>query len=127
VCTSSYTLSSETEVREINVRRLLILIRRLALRDGADFVFLPNDIALRNSVRRQFNQTLSNMFVRGAFTGSTQDEAFQVVTDSSVNTPEMIDQGRFIVELRVAPSLPLEFLTVRLVQTGGEVLLSEEF
>ena len=127
VCASSYTLSTDTEVREINVRRLLILLRRLALRDGADFVFQPNHTALRNGVRRRFNALLSNMFVQGAFAGNTQDEAFQVVTDSSVNTPEMIDQGRFITELRVAPSLPLEFLTVRLVQTGGEVLLSEEF
>jgi phage tail sheath protein FI len=36
-----------------------------------------------------------------------------------------MDQGRFIVELRVAPSLPLAFLTVRLVQTGAEILLQE--
>jgi len=127
MCASSYTLSTDTEVREINVRRLLILLRRLALRDGTDFVFLPNDTALRNSVRRRFNDLLSNLFLLGAFAGNTQDEGFQVVTDSSVNTPEMIDQGRFVVELRIAPSLPLEFLTVRLVQTGGEVQFSEEF
>jgi hypothetical protein len=127
VCSSSYTLSTDSEVRDINVRRLLILIRRLALRDGAEFVFQPADTALRNSVRRRFNALLSNMFLLGAFAGNTQDEAFRVVTDGTVNTPDMVDQGRFIIELRIAPSLPLEFLTVRLVQTGGEVLLSEEF
>lgn len=127
VCANSSTLSTDTEVREINVRRLLILLRRLALRDGAEFVFLPNDSALRNGVRRRFNAILSNLFVLGAFAGSTQDEGFQVVTDSSVNPPESVDLGRFVVELRIAPSLPLEFLTVRLVQTGGEVQLSEEF
>ena len=127
VCTSSNTLSTDTEVRDINVRRLLILLRRLAVRDGSEFVFLPNDSALRNGVRRRFNTILSNLFVLGAFAGSTQDEGFQVVTDSSVNPPEAVDLGRFVVELRIAPSLPLEFLTVRLVQTGGEIQFSEEF
>jgi hypothetical protein len=43
-----------------------------------------------------------------------------------VNTPRSVDQGRFIVELRVAPSLPMTFLTVRLVQSGDRLLVLEE-
>jgi phage tail sheath protein FI len=109
------------------VRRLLILLRRLAQRDGAEFVFQSNTTGLRYAVQRRFQDILANLFMLGAFAGDTQDEGFRVVTDSSVNLPETVDQGRFIVELRVAPSLPLEFLTVRLVQTGGEILLTEEF
>jgi hypothetical protein len=38
-----------------------------------------------------------------------------------VNTnvsPQDRDEGRFILELRVAPSLPMRFITVRLVQSG---------
>jgi phage tail sheath protein FI len=66
------------------------------------------------------------MFLRGAFAGATQDESFLVRTDISVNPPESVEQGRFIVEIRVAPSLPLEFLTVRLLQSGGDLTLSEE-
>ena len=30
-----------------------------------------------------------------------------------------MEQGRFIVELRVAPAQPLTFVTIRLMQTGN--------
>ena len=123
---SSATLSTDTAVSEINVRRLLILLRRLALRDGMAFVFQPNDTSLQHLVRRRFDDILGNLFLLGAFAGDVQDDGFRVVTDSSVNPPEMIEQGRFVVELKIAPSLPLEFLIVRLIQTGGEILLTEE-
>ena len=53
-------------------------------------------------------------------TGSVVDgkARFQVVTDDSLNTPQSVDLGRFIIELRVAPSLPMRFLTIRLLQTS---------
>jgi phage tail sheath protein FI len=72
-------------------------------------------------VQRGFEAMLGTMFERGAFAGATAATAFQVVTDASLNTPASIDQGRFIVELRVAPSRPLTFLTLRLVQIGDRV------
>jgi phage tail sheath protein FI len=72
-------------------------------------------------VQRGFEAMLGDLFQRGAFAGTTAATAFQVVTDESLNTPQSIDQGRFIVELRVAPSRPMTFLTLRLVQTGDRV------
>jgi hypothetical protein len=42
-----------------------------------------------------------------------------------LNTPQSIDLGRFIVELRVAPSLPLTFLTIRLIQTNDRTVATE--
>jgi len=35
------------------------------------------------------------------------------------------DAGRFFVELRVAPSLPLQFLTIRLSQIGERFTVLE--
>jgi len=61
---------------------------------------------------------LDGMFERGAFAGVSPATSYQVVTDSSLNTPQSVDLGRFIIELRVAPSLPMRFLTIRLVQTS---------
>ncbi len=119
------TLSADRDLREINVRRLLILLRRLALREGQEDVFLPHDARLRRLVRRRFEALLTDLFGRGAFAGASPDEAFQVVTDDSVNPPESVDQGRLIVELRVAPSLPMEFLVVRLLQGGSGALTVE--
>ena len=119
------TLSREIDVRPINVRRLLILLRRLALRVGATYVFEPNDDSFRRLVQRGFETVLEGMFERGAFAGNTPATSFQVIADDSINTPTSVDQGRFIVELRVAPSLPLTFITIRLVQANDRSLVME--
>lgn len=119
------TLSRSEENRPVNVRRLMILLRRLVLREGNRNVFEPDSIDFRNRIHHYFTRLLTNLYSRGAFTGNTQDAAFRVVVDSSVNTQQSIDRGRFIVELRVAPSRPLEFLTVRLMQTGENTVFSE--
>lgn len=122
---SADTLSDDADFRPINVRRLLMLLRRMALRLGATYVFEPQSDAFRRLVARGFNGMLDQLFVRGAFAGRTPATSYQVVTDETLNTPQSTDLGRFIVELRVAPSLPMRFLTVRLVQTGDLGLVTE--
>jgi hypothetical protein len=122
---SADTLHDDEDFRPINVRRLLMLLRRMALRLGATYVFEPHSAIFRRLVERGFNAMLDQMFVRGAFAGRTPATSYQVVAGESLNTPQSIDQGRFIVELRVAPSLPMTFLTVRLVQTGDRSLVTE--
>jgi hypothetical protein len=114
---SEDTLSLDRELRPINVRRLLALLRRLALLHGARFAFEPNSDAFRRRVQRGFSEVLSLLYGLGAFRGDTPDEAFRVVADDTVNRPVDVDAGRLTVELRVAPSLPLAFITVRLVHT----------
>lgn len=123
---SAQTLSASDDLRPINVRRLLILLRRLALREGTTFVFEPNSSNFRRAVQRRFEQFLDELYVRGAFAGRTPETAYRVVTDESVNTRTSIEQGRFIVEMRVAPSRPLAFITVRLIQEGPGGLTIQE-
>ena len=89
-------------------------------------MFEPNGDTLRRSVERGFTVLLNDMFRRGAFAGATAAESFKVVTDDTINTATDRDAGRLLVELRVAPSLPLQFLTVRLVQTGERLSIVEE-
>lgn len=122
---NSDTLSSDPELCQINVRRLLSLLRRLALKHGVTYVFEPHSQAFQRAVRRGFEALLNQMFERGAFAGTTPATSYQVVVDESLNTPRSVDQGRFIVELRVCPSLPLRFLTVRLVQSGDRGFAQE--
>jgi phage tail sheath protein FI len=126
VAMDALTLHPGDEFGELHVRRLLILLRRLALREGTAFVFRSNDNALRRLAERLFEQVLGDLFVRGAFAGARHEEGYVVVADDTVNTPQSRDAGRFIVELRVAPSHPLMFLTVRLVQEGGAWQATEE-
>jgi len=120
------TLSRSTELQAVNVRRLLILLRRLALREGNTYVFEPNDVDFRDKVRQRFERLLSDLYVQGAFTGTSPDAAYRVIVDNSVNTPQSLDLGRFIIELRVAPSRPLAFINIRLTQTGPEQLAIQE-
>jgi hypothetical protein len=125
VVLDSDTLSNDGDLRPINVRRLLILLRRQALRLGATYVFEPHSPAFRRLVERGFTGMLEDMFVRGAFAGSSPGTSYQVIADESLNTTQSVDQGRFIVELRVAPSLPLTFVTIRFIQTGDRSFVAE--
>jgi hypothetical protein len=120
------TLAVDTELRPINVRRLLILLRRLALRRGVSYVFEPNGPVLRRAVERGFNALLGELFRRGAFAGRTAEESYRVVTDDTLNTPGDYEAGRFLVELRVAPALPMRFISILLAQGGERLTVTEE-
>jgi hypothetical protein len=119
---SERTLCDDPDWDLISVRRLISLLRRLAQRYGPTWVFEPNDEAFARLVKRTFVSLLDQMFARGAFAGATPGTSYQV---NVVTTPRDIDEGRFIVELRVAPSLPMHFITVRLVQSGERSLVTE--
>lgn len=119
------TLSEDENLRPIGVRRLLQVLRRAALLHGAVYTFEPNGDPLRRAIKRTFEGLLARMFELGAFSGATPAESFSVNTGSPPNTPESVDQGRLIIELQVAPSRPLSFLTIRLVRTGAGLLQLE--
>jgi phage tail sheath protein FI len=123
-------LSAETlaggPLRPLGARRLLILLRRLALREGNTFAFDPHSDALRRGVAARFEGLLTRLFERGAFAGARPADAFQVRADAAVNPPEAVERGHLVAELRVAPSQPLAFLTVRLVQLDGAGLTAFE-
>jgi hypothetical protein len=122
VAQSADTLARDPDLAPIHVRRLLILLRRLALRLGPSYVFEPSNDAFRRLVQRGFEAALDTLFVRGAFAGAQRDAAYQLVVDA---LPTVADLGRFVVEIKVAPSLPMSFLTVRLIQSGERGVVTE--
>jgi IPT/TIG domain len=122
---NAHTLSDASELLQVSVRRLMILLRKVAAARGMDFVFETNHQQFREGVRVILEDLLRFMFERGAFAGATAEQAFRVVTDASVNTPQSIDQGRFIAHIQVAPSQPMEFITVLLTRTGDGLLATE--
>jgi hypothetical protein len=125
LCLSALTLSDDDDLTPINVRRLLSFLRKTSIKAGVDYIFEPNDDRFRRGVQRGFEKLLNGLFLQGAFAGRVASDAFQVVTDSSINTRATADRGEFYVELRVAPSLPMRFLTIRLLQTADTTLVSE--
>ena len=118
------TLAGDEDLRPIGVRRLMQLLRRVALRRAAGYVFEPHDAVFRRAVQRGFEALLADLYQRGALAGDTAAQAFQVITGESLNTRASTDAGRFIVELRVAPARPMAFLTLRLTQTSDGISLS---
>jgi hypothetical protein len=120
------TLSLGEDLQPINVRRLIDLLRRLVLMYAPAYVFEPNDARLRRRIQRGFEANLRTMYSLGAFRGAVPEQAFQVVSGDPPNTRQSTDQGRLVVELRVAPSLPMRFMTVRLVQGAAGGLETQE-
>ncbi len=119
---SANTLSADPDWILINVRRLISLLRRLALRYGPNYVFEPNSPAFRRTVQREFSAIMGLMLARGAFAGDTPETSFQVNVSA---LPQDIDAGRLVIELRVAPSVPMRFILVRLVQSGDQSAITE--
>jgi hypothetical protein len=113
---SAFTLSLDDQLVQISVRRLMIFLRKLAFRRGMRYVFEANNERFRQRVQASFEHTLTLMAVRGALT------AFEVVTSSEINTPNDYDNGRFLIALKVAPTLPIEFITVILLRAGEGLL-----
>src|SRR5262249_27369770 len=125
LCLSALTLTEDEDLLPINVRRLLSVLRKTAVLVGNRYVFEPLSDIFRRAVQRGFENLLEELARRGAFVGRNQNEQFQVVVDGGLNTSITADQGRFYVELRVAPSLPLRFLTIRLLQQADRTFITE--
>jgi hypothetical protein len=101
---------------QLSVRRLLIWLRKIALRAGLRYTFEVNNERFRALVRRRFERILGDLAARGAW------HAFRVFTDEGVTTNDDIENGRLVITLQVAPTSPVEFITVTLVRSGEGLL-----
>jgi phage tail sheath protein FI len=117
------TLSDESDWRQINVRRLMMLLRRTALRRGMTYVFEGNGPVLRRAIERDLRGMLDDLQERGAFAGKVSAQSFRVAVDEKASDP---DTGRLVVEIAVRPAQPMRFLTLRLVQVGARLTILEE-
>jgi len=123
--TRANTLSLEPDWESIGVRRLLILLRRLARREGERFAFEPNDMGLRRSLERSFDALLQRLMQRGAFRGVDAAQSYALRTASGAAALGEIERGECSLLIQVAPSRPLRFLTLHVLR-AGEALLIEE-
>jgi len=110
------TLSSDTDWRYINVRRLFNMIETTILEGTQYAVFEPNDINLWEGVKRTLNAFLRGLWSQGALFGASADQAFYVKCDAETNPPESIDEGKLVVEVGIAPVKPAEFVVFRISQ-----------
>ena len=113
IYTTRHTLSLH-DALPINVRRLMMLLRRTVLRRGMTYVFEPNGPVLRRAVERSLTETLDDLQLRGAFAGASSAKSFRIAVQQSD------------VDIGIAPSQPIRFLTLRLVQQGARLSIIEE-
>jgi uncharacterized protein len=108
-----------TDLKYINVRRLLIFIRKSIDQGTQWVVFEPNDASLWAKIVRNVTAFLTTVWRDGALFGTTPEEAFYVKCDLETNPPEERDLGRVITEIGVAIVRPAEFVIFRVEQWAG--------
>jgi uncharacterized protein len=124
--TGARTLSRDRSLRQLSVRRLMLLLRRTLAEQTQWMVFEPNNGLLRNEVRQLVTSFLRDLAAVGAFRGATEAESFFVRCDDTNNPPRLSDLGQLIVEVGVAPSEPLEYIVLRIVREGDGTLNIQE-
>jgi|GEM_PF-5576407 len=123
--TGAATLATDADWSAIGVRCLFILLRKLVRREGERFAFEPNDQSQRRSLEHTFNELLRRLLQAGALRGARAEEAYQLRTASGTELQREIERGQCSLEVRVAPSRPLRFLTLYAVRSAEQLRLEE--
>jgi phage tail sheath protein FI len=108
-----------TDLKYINVRRLLLFLRKSIDHGTQWVVFEPNDRTLWAKIVRNVTAFLTTVWRDGALFGSTPQEAFYVTCNDETNPPEERDLGRVTTEIGVAIVRPAEFVIFRIQQWAG--------
>ena len=114
---SADTLSPQTILEPISVRRLLIYLRKLLLRRAEEYVFETNNARFRRLVQTTLARELERLLDQGAL------HAYEVNVSDRL---EDLYRGRLLVEIKVAPTTPMEYITVVLLRAGENLLQIRE-
>jgi uncharacterized protein len=114
------TLSSDSQWKYVNVRRLFIFVEESVSEGTQWVVFEPNDEFTWARVRRSISDFLASVWRSGALVGATPDEAFFVQCDRTTMTQDDIDNGRLICLVGMAPAKPAEFVIFRFSQLTAQ-------
>lgn len=115
-----------SEWRYINVRRLFNMIEESIGAGTRWVVFEPNDARTWKTIERNVRAFLTVVWRDGALKGDTPEKAFFVKCDDETNPPEIIDAGRLVTEIGIAPVKPAEFIIFRIGQWIGGAEAGEE-
>lgn len=110
------TVSSDTTLMYVNVRRYLIYLEH-SIDNGTQWaVFENNGPALWARVSDSIDSFLNAEFAAGNLFGSSPSEAYFVRCDRTTMTQNDIDNGRMICLIGVALLKPAEFVIFRIGQ-----------
>ena len=103
----------------IPVRRSLIYLEK-ALVDLTNFaVFEPNDTVLYRRITAIVSNFLNNFWTQGGLRGTTPQQAFFVLCDSTNNPLASVEAGQVNIQVGVSLQRPSEFVVINIGQFDG--------
>lgn len=111
-----------SEWKYVPVRRLSLFIEESLYRGTKWAVFEPNDEPLWSQLRLNIKAFMHDLFRKGAFAGTTPQEAYLVKCDSETTTPDDVNRGVVNVLVGFAPLKPAEFVIIRIQQLAGQTV-----
>ena len=111
------TQRSPTALDRINIRRLMIYIRKVILLATQRFVFEPNDEFTWAQIEGVLNPFLDDIRRRRGIT------EFRVVCDETVNTPLRIDRNELWTKVLIKPTKTAEILIFEINLTNQSAQL----
>jgi uncharacterized protein len=103
----------------VPVRRTALFLEQSLYQGTQWVVFEPNDEPLWASIRLNVGSFMQNLFLQGAFQGSTPAQAYFVKCDSETTTQTDIDNGIVNILVGFAPLKPAEFVVIQIQQLAG--------
>jgi len=104
----------------VPVRRTALFLESSLYQGTQWVVFEPNDEPLWAAIRLNVSSFLQTYFLKGAFAGTTPDEAYFVKCDSETTTQTDIDNGVVNILVGFAPLEPAEFVVIQIEQLTGQ-------
>ena len=89
-----------------------------------DLVFEPQTPMLWDRIRLRLVSRCLELLSSGALAGTEPAQAFFVKCDSETNSPDEIDLGRVVAHVGLAPSVPAEFICIRVEHDPSGVTVS---
>jgi hypothetical protein len=119
------TVSSAPAFRFLNVRRLLCMVRKALDLSTRWAVFEPNNTQTRAALAASIGGFLRQLWTQGALAGTSPAAAFYVICDGSNNPEARQALGELFVDVGLAPSIPFEFVLLRLGRSSDSLDIEE--
>ena len=114
-----------TQWRYNSIRRFTNFVEG-SLQDGTRFaVFEPNNPSLWGTVKRLISNFLSGQWQQGALEGTAPAQAYTVIVDATLNTPDVIALGQLIIQVTLNTVPPAEFVVIQIIQQPGGSSVSD--
>ena len=110
------TLQQGYPSKFIPVRRMLIQLEHDFTTLLQYALFAPNNQTLWDQITNTLTEYLTGLMQQGVLGGTTANTAFQIVCDSSNNSPASASAGIVNVTVAVALTSPAEFITINITQ-----------